>query len=522
MSKNKSLSMKTLSTNHHKKLIRINGFGKKVHVPYEEFLALRKMDREKMKTLKDSLTEIIKSKKKIYARQNAYDIDSLKKICIERELEFREAIVNLQKEIRKEKKLYADDMYNFYDSINKMVKNIYDYTNNEINERVKLIDGQIKINIANCEYKQNKIFDKKFKEYDEPFKYMNYCTYQMKQSMKDFDILSKKVNEFQELNHNYRKKLLKEKIKSEYILNLMKQLKIKNNTVNALFKKFKNNINEKTIAYTISNESPIYLSILDSKKIKNKRTNTKLSSFSTQKMLTTNNSINKDLLLTMDIPNKQIKRRPISGQRFATMDGHNNSTKRTNYSNSNTLQSYFMINNSKAKGKAINFKTISHKNIFNTKHKINKKNLSKMMLNTNPSYVCSTEVDYNENKQYTKSELNSIILIKKEIKNLKSKKNEILNKMNYTLPNNELYQSVVNIIEELRNDKDNEIVEGINNKYVKNYMKAIPIQDKVFRKKFINLLFNDKNVFESIIKATTQYNYNSFNKNIVGAEKISK
>ncbi len=337
----------------------------------------------------------------------------MKKICIERELEFREAIVNLQKEIRKEKKLYADDMYNFYDSINKMVKNIYDYTNNEINERVKLIDGQIKINIANCEYKQNKIFDKKFKEYDEPFKYMNYCTYQMKQSMKDFDILSKKVNEFQELNHNYRKKLLKEKIKSEYILNLMKQLKIKNNTVNALFKKFKNNINEKTIAYTISNESPIYLSILDSKKIKNKRTNTKLSSFSTQKMLTTNNSINKDLLLTMDIPNKQIKRRPISGQRFATMDGHNNSTKRTNYSNSNTLQSYFMINNSKAKGKAINFKTISHKNIFNTKHKINKKNLSKMMLNTNPSYVCSTEVDYNENKQYTKSELNSIILIKK-------------------------------------------------------------------------------------------------------------
>ena len=145
-----------------------------------------------------------------------------------------------------------------------------------------------------------------------------------------------------------------------------------------------------------------------------------------------------------------------------------------------------------------------------------------MMVNTNPSYVCSTEVDYNENKQYTKSEWNSIILIKKEIKNLKSKKNEILNKMNYTLPNNELYQSVVNIIEELRNDKDNEIVEGINNKYVKNYMKAIPIQDKKKKKKFTNLLFNDKNVFESIIKATTQYNYNSFNKNIVGAEKISK
>jgi hypothetical protein len=202
------------------------------------------------------------------------------------------------------------------------------------------------------------------------------------------------------------------------------------------------------------------------------------------------------------------------------MDGPNNSTNRTNYSNNNTFQSNFIINNTK--GKPTYFKTISHKNIFHNEHKINKKNDSKIKFETNPSYMYTSDGDNNENKKYTKSEWNSIILIKKEIKNLKNKRNDLINKINYNLPNNELYQSVVNIIEELRNDKTNAIVDGINNKFINNYMKAIPIHDKLFRKKFTNLLFNDKDVFESIIKATTQYNYNFFNKNIVGAEKINK
>ena len=100
MSKNKSLSMKSFPLNksskkisatlsssdiNHKKLIKINGFGKKVHVPYDEFLSLRKKDRGKMKALKDSLIQRIKTKKEIYIRQNAYDMESLKKICLERE-----------------------------------------------------------------------------------------------------------------------------------------------------------------------------------------------------------------------------------------------------------------------------------------------------------------------------------------------------------------------------------------------------------------------------------------------------
>ena len=204
------------------------------------------------------------------------------------------------------------------------------------------------------------------------------------------------------------------------------------------------------------------------------------------------------------------------------MDIHDNSTKRTNYSNSNTFQSNFRINNSK--GKPINFKTNSHKNIFNAKFKTIKNSLNKKMLKTNPnSYLFSSTLEENnENKKYTKSEWNSLNLIKKEIKNLKNRQNDLLYKINYKMPNNDLYQSVINIIEDLRNDKTNLIVDGINNQFIKSYMKAIPIQDKDFRKKFLNILFNDKNVLESIIKATNHYNYNFFNKNIVGAEKKNK
>lgn len=539
MSKNKSLSMKSFPLNkssknmsatlsnsdiNHKKLIKINGFGKKVYVPYDEFLSLRKKDRGKMKALKDSLIHRIKTKKEIYIRQNAYDMESLKKICLERENEFRESIYNLQKEIRKERKVYASDIYEFYKDINSMIKKIYDSANNEIKERIKYIDSQININIANCDYKQNKALEKKIKENEEPFKYMHYCIFQMKKSMKDFDILNKKVYEFQETNYNYKKKLLKENIKTEYLIQLMKKIKIKNNNLNNLLTDFNNNLNTKTISNESHNPKPLYMSIFNSKN--NKKIYTNLNSFSTQKILKNNTSPKKDLLLTIDVATNQIRRRPISsGQRLTTVEFHDNSTRRTNYSNSNTFQSNFRINNSK--GKPINYKTNSHKNIFNSKFKMIKNSLNKKMLKTNPnSYLFSSTLEENdENKKYTKytkSELNSLNLIKKEIKNLKNRQNELLYKINYKMPNNELYQSVVNIIEDLRNDKTNLIVDGINNQLMKSYMKAIPIQDKGFRRKFLNILFNDKNVLESIIKATNHYNYNFFNKNIVGAEKKNK
>ena len=57
---------------------------------------------------------------------------------------------------------------------------------------------------------------------------------------------------------------------------------------------------------------------------------------------------------------------------------------------------------------------------------------------------------------------------------------------------------------------------------MKGYMKAIPIQNKTFRKKFLEILFNDNKIYESIKKATKENNNKLFNINIFGAVKINK
>ena len=135
--RNKSSSMKTLLSNkfcqktspnlsreeiRKKKLIKLRYQGRIVLVPYKEFLSLRKMNREKMKAYKDSLIQIIKNKKEIYKQQNTYDFESLKKISVEREIEFRKIIFNLQEEIRKEKNIQSKDIYDFYEYIISIIR----------------------------------------------------------------------------------------------------------------------------------------------------------------------------------------------------------------------------------------------------------------------------------------------------------------------------------------------------------------------------------------------------------------
>jgi hypothetical protein len=90
------------------------------------------------------------------------------------------------------------------------------------------------------------------------------------------------------------------------------------------------------------------------------------------------------------------------------------------------------------------------------------------------------------------------------------------------MPDNEIYESLKNIILKLRKEKDNKIVNGINNKYMKSYMVALPIQDANFRKKFMEILFNDINIYQSIKKVTNDSKNKLFNKNIFRAEKIYK
>ena len=535
MNSNNSSSMKVLSSNQkttpnlsreeikRKKLFKLRYHGKIILVPYKEFLSLRKMNREKMKALKDSLVQIIKNKKEIYSQHNTYDIESLKKISVERESEYRNIIFHLQEEIRKDKNSYSKDMLDIYQNIISIIRNIYETTNKEIEERVNTITNKININIANCEYKQNKMLNKKIDENEIYFRCMQISINQMRKVMDNFNAVNKKILEFKENNYNYKKNLLKEKIQNDYLKHLMKKIKISIKNSNNLLSELNTNTNPQTIqnSQNLRVNNTIFASRQNNSK-SNKTLPSNLKSFSIQKKLKINKSStkNEDLLVIEESPNSKIKKRPFSsGHRLLTFDKNSNSTKRTNYSNSNTLQSNFRIHSSK--GRPVDFKANSHKNLLNIKNNILTKNYSSKISKTNPnSYFFSSETE--ENKSYTKSEWNSIFLINKEINNLKNKQKEIINKINEELPDNEIYNSIAKIVENLRNDKDNKVVEGINNKYMKNYMKAIPLQDKAFREKFMDILFNDRNIYEAIKKVTKNNRNLLFNKNIFGAEKITK
>ena len=110
-----------------------------------------------------------------------------------------------KKYIRKEKNIYSKEIDNFYNYVIKLTKNIYESSNNEIDERVNAINKLININISNCEFKQNKLLEKKIEKNEEYFDYMNSSIYQKRNVIDNYYTISNKILEFQEINYNYKK-----------------------------------------------------------------------------------------------------------------------------------------------------------------------------------------------------------------------------------------------------------------------------------------------------------------------------
>ena len=166
----------------------------------------------------------------------------------------------------------------------------------------------------------------------------------------------------------------------------MKNIKIKiKKTENLIFKFNNNNIISKTILNESYNK-PKYINNFLARRNKYLEKKDDKEYFSSQKNLKQNNSLNKknNLLLTIDITNNNsnICKRPFSsGQRLKTHEKNSNSTKMSNYSNSNTLQSNFRVNSSK--GRPMNFNVNSYNNLFDVKKKIFKSNISSKYIKNN-------------------------------------------------------------------------------------------------------------------------------------------
>ena len=513
--RSKKLSSNNLSSTNtnQRKLIKLHRDGGIVRVPYDEYLALKKKNLESMETLKGILVHRIKTKREIYKRQNVYDIDLLKKIYLERENEFRESIVFLQKDMRRNRNILIEDLTKFYKGVLTMVKNIDKDVNDQVKARLNAIDRLIERNLDNCAYRHKKKLDKVINEQEDLINYFHMAIYQMKKIIDNFNIANRQIFEYSENIFMNKEKLLKENIRHECLKNVMKEIKIKINNMQNSKASIDNIIPSRNIK-TLQNDSNRFVSssIILSKQNRKGLNNLK------------NKSTNKknELLLTIDDPGKRPRQRPFSsGHRLTTSNIHNNSTKRTNYSNSNTMHSMFRVNSSRLMTAGVNrnsFNNLFDRRFNNIRNNVN----SKILYKNKFSYFNSTQ-EVRENKSYTKSEMNSINHMKNELKIIKNKRKEILKKFEENIPDNGLYMSIKNIIEKLRGNKDNLIVDGINNEYIKNnYMKVLPIQDKKNKKKFLDILFNDKSIYEEIKSVTKTGNNTLFDIKIFGAKKINE
>jgi hypothetical protein len=517
--RSKKLSTNNLSSSNtnQRKLIKLHRDGGKVQVPYDEYLALKKKNLESMEILKDRLIHTIKTKREKFIRQNAYDIELLKKICLERENEFRESVVFLQKDMRRNRNILVEDITNFYKGVLTMVKNIDNDVSDQVNARLKAIDRLIEINLDNCTYRHKKKLDKVINEQEDLINYFHMAIYQMKKIIDNFNIANRQIFEYSENIFMNKEKLLKEKIRHEYLKSLMKEYKMKINKIQNSKTNIDNIITTRNTK-TVQNDSNRFVSssIITSRQSKN--------CFNNLKNNIKNKSTNKrnDLLLTMDDLGNRCRQRPFSsGHRLTSSKIHNNSTKRTNYSNSNTMQSMFRVNSSRLMTMGVDRN--SYTNLFDRRFNTIRNNVNSKILKKNKfSYFNSTQ-EIKENKSYTKSEINTINHIKNELRILKNKKKDILKKFEVNIPDNGLYISIKNILEKLRGNKDNLIVDGINNEYIKdNYMKVLPIQNKSFREKFLEILFNDKSIYEEIKSVTKTGNNSLFDFKFFGAKKINE
>ena len=128
-----------------------------------------------------------------------------------------------------------------------------------------------------------------------------------------------------------------------------------------------------------------------------------------------------------------------------------------------------------------------------------------------------TEGNIDNIKRSRDYEKNIINVLRKDIEIWKNKKNMILNKYHESIPENDIYNSLTEIIEALRQDKSNKFKNIINTS-----MTTLPVQNRQFRKIFLELLFRNQNIFEAIRNGQKEESDKYFNKNLFRAEKIKK
>ena len=153
----------------------------------------------------------------------------------------------------------------------------------------------------------------------------------------------------------------------------------------------------------------------------------------------------------------------------------------------------------------------------NNKTESNQENHKKNSFNQN---IINTE--YNDNFHKRNFEINTITTLKKEIEYWRNKLFALVKKYKEVIPDNKIYSSIIEIIEALKKDKSNKFFGEVEDEDLIDRMMTLPVQNKQFRKLFLELVFRNKNIFDAIRRGQKNDLDKYFHRNIFGAEKIKK
>ena len=223
-------SFKSQNSNSSTKdrFIKLKSRGKDKKIPYDLFMQVKGLDLQKLKASKDSMVQMMKRKIEFHKNQNeVYNMDILNKLSIDRENELRNAVISLQKEMRRKRKRSREELDFLYKNVLDEIKNIYEKTSNEIDQRKSDLMDRIMLSIANCDYKQAQLLEMKIKEQEELFRHLHMFTFEMQQVRDNFEDSLRKIKMLNESNYELKKMIFQEKLKFQHITSLMKEFKIR-------------------------------------------------------------------------------------------------------------------------------------------------------------------------------------------------------------------------------------------------------------------------------------------------------
>ena len=153
--------------------------------------------------------------------------------------------------------------------------------------------------------------------------------------------------------------------------------------------------------------------------------------------------------------------------------------------------------------------------------KENKLELKNLILNNIETEYTNNKVTTTNNNNKNKSlrpnsvkESMAFNLMNKSIKQFNNKINFYENLNYQEIPDNKLYNCLIKIIDTMKNSKDYKIVSGVNNTLLSNNMKILPLQNKEFRKDFMDKLLNNYELLQAFEEGETEFVNKPFNKHL--------